>query len=62
MDEKLHLIGKFGNDIIHPSLYFLKETFIRKLPRIKISEEGISTHKIVDSFENNYVISLKSGC
>ena len=58
---------RLGTEIIfivyynnYPSLYLIKETFIRILLRIKIFEV-IFTYKIVDRFEGNNTISSKSG-
>jgi len=45
LGKKWHLIGWILNDKSYPSIYFLKEAFLRKLPRIKIFKEWIFTYK-----------------
>ena len=57
LDEKWHLIGWILNDKSHPSIYFLKEAFIRKLPRIQIFKEWIFTYKNTIRCYENYVVS-----
>ena len=45
LNQKLYLMFNIVHDL---SLYLLKEAYLKKIPRINISEEAIFTYKSVD--------------